>query len=212
MGASHSVQDVAPVSLGKASDDQEVEMRIHGLRFVLVATLLLWGAIANAQTLRPIDSVSVVDSSGNQIGNLLSLEGPAGATVALDVDGRLAVLRVTRTRFVGNADTSVLFDGENCTGNAFVSPGADLVRPQPHRRRRERARGDSLPRRPGWGSRDDLPEITLHQRPRRIGSLCQRCNQPAECPASGPLGGPVSDLHASVPNRAYRHMLRRLQC
>ncbi|MGD9765197.1 MAG: hypothetical protein AB7V27_15955 [Candidatus Binatia bacterium] len=94
-------------------------------RALATAGILLMGIInpSAAQDVRGVDRVVVVDAAGRAVGDTASLAGPAGATVALDVDGHLLLLQVTRERFIGNADTAILFESTDCSGEAYVSTG-----------------------------------------------------------------------------------------
>ena len=95
-----------------------------GRRSVIVAVALL-GSISPAlgQEVRGAANIVVVDSLGKTVGGVASLQGPAGAVVGLEVDGQLVVLQVTHDRFIGNADTAILYESSDCSGSAYVSPG-----------------------------------------------------------------------------------------
>jgi hypothetical protein len=95
------------------------------VRYLSAVSVLLIGSLtpSMAQVVRNVDRLVVVDAAGTTVGEMLSIEGPAGATVALEIDGQLVVLRVTRERFLGTADSSIVFDTLDCSGSPYTSPG-----------------------------------------------------------------------------------------
>lgn len=90
----------------------------------LCLLLLLSAKRVDGVVVEAVDAVNVVDANGTKVAGVLGLAGPAGATIALEVDGQLVVLQVTREHFVGNADTDLLFESNNCTGTAYAAAGS----------------------------------------------------------------------------------------
>ena len=79
------------------------------------AVALVWLApVVAAQTVVPVDRLVVVDSNGKKVGGIIgSFKTPdvaATDTVALDVDGHIFRMNVTRTRFVATTVAAVSFE------------------------------------------------------------------------------------------------------
>ena len=95
-----------------------------GWKLVLAGLWLLSSSgPASGQEVRGVERIVILDAESRTVGDVASLAGPAGATAALDVDGQLLLLQVTRERFIGNADTSILYESPDCSGPAYVEPG-----------------------------------------------------------------------------------------
>lgn len=159
------------------------------MRILAVASVLLAAAATTVagQVVRNVDRVVLVDATGVTVGDVLAIEGPAGATVALEVDGQLAVVRVTRERFIGTADTSIVFETSDCTGDAYISPNAISFGPS------LTAAAIGWPGSTLYLGNPDGPETTITRRSSRNWDSTE-CNAESPAPADALLVVPVVDL------------------
>lgn len=97
-----------------------------GLPMLLVLSL---AASQDGTRIHPIERLTVVDANGKRVGPVVDLSSPFGLqsvgvsaspTVALDVEGQLVVLAVTRNRFAGPVNI-VYFESTDCSGTPFFN-------------------------------------------------------------------------------------------
>ena len=92
------------------------------IRIILFAVAFLIPISAGAQT--PVDCMAVYDANGTRVAR--TYEGVGTVVVPLDTvfsdQGRLFVLKAATDRIFGDAE--LLFTGDDCTGDAFITlPG-----------------------------------------------------------------------------------------
>jgi len=98
------------------------------LQLVAVAAcgLSLVAAAAAAQTINPLNGLTVVDANGKNVGAVVASfnrpeQAPPTNAVALEVGGQVVRVGVIQSDFVTTTGISVFFESLDCSGSAYVT-------------------------------------------------------------------------------------------
>jgi len=96
------------------------------LAFATVIVILIIVSVAHAQeTLKPVDSLTVIDSNGKKVGNVLSLGGHNNQpVVGFKLNNLLFLLNVAQNRLFGTGPyqggDTLFFESSDCTGMPYL--------------------------------------------------------------------------------------------
>jgi hypothetical protein len=102
-----------------------VALAACGLSLVLV-TLASVAAAAAAQTISPLNGLTVVDANGKKVGGIVASfkrpeQAPPTNAVALEVGGQVVRVNVIASDFVTTTAIAVNFESLDCSGTPYVT-------------------------------------------------------------------------------------------